>query len=1109
MAQDIPSSNFRAGQGSIIPSLFIGLGGTGSRIVDRIAERASTLPHWESQLRPLTSFVSIDTNELDQHRLGQIPEGNRLNIAAFDKARVIEHFRRSEDEQALQWLDKGYQPRPGFKPGAGQIRLESRLGFFYHSPDIRQRFQALVKDSLRPNITWRQDSPPKFNVYLFCTLAGGTGSGCFLSVAYLIDQVIREQNWQPRLIANLLLSTLMTDKVGPELHADIHANTYAALKELEHLTKLDYKQVKEEGRTAEPFVFCRDESSREVLQVATRPFFISFLLDRPPHLGLPNSLPVIADAAFLQIFTPILDNLAGEYDNYEKHLEELTHFPGELKHVGLGYTKNFGAFGAAALVLPGRDLLEYCALRFAAQALRGQITFGIDPRDPGDDRARALAKLAVNYSDPKFLNMSDEERERQINRAFVDSVQEMARQDARDELTGGFWYQLVESMDEGRVTGTHEGGEPVRAESRLEAVLRRLGEDRQEILNRVSIKERAFVFHKEGVNQYLELVSRLKEDVRSARVLVEEGTRGLTAGAEEGEAISDLKLDPVSERYLVLRLLTECETDLVPAARADLEKARLNDISNPKVQERLDAELYQKLREAAGEKRLFGGDRAFLDARDEAQEYYRKVALAARKTFDAEMRLRQLQALGEYLLRRARQYARLANRMNSLVQDLEADAERLRREELSIESPFALRVEVFKTLDEPQARIWDGVYQHLFLDEGRYLATFDRTTLATAIAQELKPTVRPDGRVIEKSVEQTAADLRRALAGLGRERMAPAILGDGDGPGLDLARGIELEGRLILAHGKGPEKGPREELTAEELDAYRDKKFRAFTQIAGVLARVSAAESQALDDGVVTSHTRQLIVGRTGLGASDPTGAFVERLAGMLAAGGRQVKRDTWLDPRLAIVHDVELPIPLYYFQPVVGEIEDAYLKVAADQRRAYHLHTDFNWEESLPNLNPRRSELSVSWALAMLADGLTTGVVAAEGKRWIWKVDGAEKVRELGDNLSSALYRIGEIHREEALRRAFERRITAGKEACSPAELGARRRRLGEAVEGLLEDIALRKSDGTLSREDTLDRPILNTLHQYLLRGQERASSEAGGAGGSSYERLNLDGPR
>ena len=38
-----------AGQGPIVPSLFIGMGGIGSRIVDRIASHVHRLTNWKSQ----------------------------------------------------------------------------------------------------------------------------------------------------------------------------------------------------------------------------------------------------------------------------------------------------------------------------------------------------------------------------------------------------------------------------------------------------------------------------------------------------------------------------------------------------------------------------------------------------------------------------------------------------------------------------------------------------------------------------------------------------------------------------------------------------------------------------------------------------------------------------------------------------------------------------------------------------------------------------------------------------------------------------------------------------------------------------------------------------
>lgn len=1073
------SDNYRSGQGSIIPTMFIGMGGVGSRIVDRIAAQAQRLPNWEAQLEPLTTFVTVDTNELDQHKLQRVPTGNRLNIAAFDKAKVIDGYRRSKNELILQWLNVGYQPRPGFKPGAGQIRVESRVGFAFYSSMIKKRLTEIVQGTLRPNITWRQSNPRKYYVYLFCSLAGGTGSGSFMSMAYLIASVIEEQHWQPRVIGNLLLSTLLLDKVGPELHGDIHANTYAALKEIEHMTKLDYKQEKQRGREVEPFVYCVDDTAREVTKVKTRPFFLSFLFDKPAHLSLPNVESAIADATYLQIFTPIVDNLASELDNYEKKIEQLTTFPGDLREVGHGYTKNFGAMGAVALVLPGRSLLEYATLRFAAEAVRSQITFGISPDVESDDRARALAKLAVNYSDPKFRSMGDEGRDQVIHQAFVDSVLEMGRQDERDNLTQGYWYELVQSVDLGRVVGTDEKGEPRRAESLLQAVTRKLGEQRTTLVNKVSIKDRAFVFHKEGLNQYIDLVARLLEDIRSARVIIDEGTKGLAASAREGEVITDLKLDPIGERYLVLRLLRIVETEWIPTAEGQREKAKLKDVSNPKVRERLEKDLYENMQQAAASRKLFGGDKAFLDAREEAQEYYRGVAMAARKMFLADIELSQMRALHEYLRNRARQYARLASRMEALVQDLEIEAERRRRGEGGDGLELSLRVEVFETLDEPRTRIWDRVYKSLYLDGGRYLTTFDRQTLATTIARELKPGTSPEGKVVEKSVEQTVRDVRAALIALGRQRLEPAIFGDDTDAGLDLARGLRLEATLLQKPRPG-ETEPRD----EDIASYIEKKLRAVAQLAGVIARVDTAAFAALKDGVEPNRKRLLIVGAAGRGGK-ATNQFESEMVRVLQEGGRQVEIKPWHDPRLAIVHDVELPIPIYYVYPVTEEIERGYMNAASDTQRSYDLHTDYKWEQSLPNLNPRGSEIAVGWAVEMLARGLLLRVMKrdATSGQWLWDRPGGRAV-SLESSLSAALYKLSDIHRHPDLSEALKKQMREAAERVTPDQVTARKKELEGAIEKIIFDIGHRRLEGEERRADLLDGPVWRVLLAEIKKG-------------------------
>ncbi len=1092
MADSDFRAGFRSDQGAIIPSFFIGVGGVGSRIVDRIAARAAALPNWESQLRPLTSFISIDTNDLDQDSLTSIPKGNRINIAAFDKQKVVEHLRRSQDPQTAQWLPTTYSPREGIKPGAGQIRIESRLGFFFHSPAIRARLLDLVNQALTPGVTWRKQG--KFNVYLFCTLAGGTGSGSFLSLAYLVADVIRRADWQPRVIANLLLSTLMTDRVGPELHPNIHANTYAALKELENLTKLDYAQVRQSGRTAEPFQYFRDESTRETQSVSARPFFVSFVLDRPPHVGTRDPEKVIADAAFMQVFTPVISELAGEYDNYEQHLESLTRFPGELGEVGEGFAKNYGAFGAVAMVLPGADLLEYSALRFAAQALRAQITFGVDESTASDDRARALAKLAVDYNSARFQQMSDAGREELINASFVSSVRELARQDAAEELFDGYWYRLVESVDTGAVTGTNEKGEAVRAETLIARVERRLAEAREVLINRISIKDRTMFFQKEQVNAFIDMVSKLEEEVRQGHQWVDAEAPGLVTAAREGEAVTALKLDPIEERYLVVRLLEVCAKTWLTAARADEQAAEARDIlKSQKKRAELRDVTYENLRKAAASRRLFNRDQDFNQAKEEAQAVYTQAKTAALRYLDARVRLMQLRGLLEYLEARSRQYLRLATRMDGLVKDLEKDAARLAAGEAAVVPAYSMRVEVFETLDEPRQRIWPRVYSRLFIEDGRFVATFDRQVLAATIAEELKPVVQDGGRVVTKGVDQTVADLRRALTQLGRERLRPRILGgngggngDGGAPGLDVISGLDLEARLVLE----PQQAPGEPVPDAEIAAYRKRKLLALGQLAGVMARVNAAESAALDDGVVTNRTRMVVLGVDTESGGRGAAAFRDGLIDVLSDGGRQVKTTRWHDPRLIVVHDVVMPIPLYYFAALIDEVEPSYLKLAADERRGFRLHTDRHWEDALPNLNPRRAEVSAGWALKTFAAGLIARVIGMDpapvpgggaAETFVWRRAGAEPFA-LGAEFVLALARIGAIHDDAHLRASLEEQVRG---ALAAMDVPAREERRLELIGHLtadLDHISVKRVSGLeVSAYDYLNGPVMRALLHAL----------------------------
>lgn len=1078
----------QADQGTISPTLFIGMGGVGSRIVDRIAGRVKTLPNWDTQLDPLTSFITIDTNEGDQHLLKNIVQGNKLNIASFDKSKAVENYRRSEEKQALQWLDEGYKPRSGIKPGAGQIRIESRLGFFNYSHVIRKRFQQVVDSMLRENITWRQNFPPKFNVYIFCTLAGGTGSGSFLSASYLIKDVIEKVGWQPRLIGNLLLSTLITDKVGPELHADIHANTYAALKELENLTKLDYSKVKATGRDGDEFIYFRNEERNKISKVYHRPFFLAFIYDRPQHLSLSKASEAIADTVFLQVFTPIAADMAGELDNYEKNLEDLTHLPGKYRNVSLGYAKNYGACGAAALSLPSLDLLEYSILRFSAEAIRTQITFGLDKNQDGqdDERIRALSKLAIDYSDPKFLRMSDGDREKAINESFVASVRELARQDEKEGLEGGFWQQLVESADLGAVTAHDNEGQIVRGESHIEAVNRTLKEAARIAMNKVSIKDRNLnVIHPESVGQYIEYVARLNEDVRKAKTLIDNELSLLSRATEEGEAISELELNPIAERYLVIRLLKLCESEWIPDAKSRLEKAEKSDIGDDRVREELEKSNLETLTKHASKKGIFRrvDEDAFNRVRRSVQESFTSAVSAAKTYLEAKIYVEQVRGLQKYLIKRSHQFLKIATRMDALVNELEASAENYRQGRNFIQQLPILRVEVFKTLEEPKERIWDKVYRALYVDAGRYLYTFDRKALSSTISNELKPAIREDGRIAEKGVDETVDDIRSALYKLGKKRMKAAIFGNSSQLGLNILSGLELEAKLMLS-ANNPAISI-EDVTLDDIEAYRKRKLIALSQLSGVLARVNTAESGSLDDGVIVNRTR-LVISDINVDNSSSDG-FNRQIKNILSTGEVQVKEKEWHDPHLLIVHDVATPVPLYYFEPVIGDIELSYLKKITEENRSYYLHTDYKWEKTLPNLNPNRSEIAVDWSFRLFVKALLSRVIYfSEDNTWVLDLTSLSQYEELGDSLAAATYRLADMYQREGLKKILDDEIEERIQALAEPEFKNEIETYLGLINERLMDYELKDARGKAAREEVLDGPVWLALKLALEETQK-----------------------
>ena len=188
-------------------------------------------------------------------------------------------------------------------------------------------------------------------------------------------------------------------------------------------------------------------------------------------------------------------------------------------------------------------------------------------------------------------------------------------------------------------------------------------------------------------------------------------------------------------------------------------------------------------------------------------------------------------------------------------------------------------------------------------------------------------------------------------------------------------------------------------------------------------------------DGVVLEDTRHVVHGlRTADDRSLAPSAFFTHLESILSEGVDKLNVTQWHDSRMIIVYEAQAPIPLYYFSPICGDIENAYIRVAQNLSRGYKLHTDSRWEESLPNLNPARAKIVMSWVVQTLLAGWAFGKVQRDDRRaWWYTRSGFDSPLLLGRGLSKAMYKLGERGADPDLRRGFDLDLDAARNALTP----------------------------------------------------------------------------
>ncbi len=335
------------------PTLLVGLGGTGSEIVQRVFDRAT------ERQRENISFVIFDT---DVNELRTIEE----------KTPQIRTIQTSTRLTVGEYLDCDTYARDNWFPvnrilngkalteGAGQVRAVSRLAL---NTAIQQGKMApldeAIEDLYKLNGQRTVQAP---RVILAGSLCGGTGSGLILPVAMYIRNFMSTKLQQGSTIIRgfFLLPEVFEGVIKTQSEMNnLRSNAYAAVREI------DAFMMKDDGSLPAKYdlhFMAPRAGSKEQDEYTGRPMDFCFLFDAQNINGMKlNSFEEYKEHAANCIYGMAIAPTSKRSNSSEDNvIQEIVYAGGRNRFAGAG---------TAMLVYPTDDVKRYLALTWTKESI--------------------------------------------------------------------------------------------------------------------------------------------------------------------------------------------------------------------------------------------------------------------------------------------------------------------------------------------------------------------------------------------------------------------------------------------------------------------------------------------------------------------------------------------------------------------------------------------------------------------------------------------------------------------------------------------------------------------------------------------------------------------
>lgn len=338
-------------------TLLLGLGGTGSRIVNCVAAdlKKRGIGINDGQI----CCAVLDTNANDN---GDIVRSNvGVPVVPTSRDITIDNYLKMYANIGVQeWMPVNPALRTeNMKDGASQIRAKSRLALL---DTIKSGAIHDLENCIQKLLNYREND--KIRVMIVSSLAGGTGSGMFIQTALWIRKFFKEKNCTITIRGIFLLPDPFVTTIE-DIRSDdteiqsLYANAYGAVSELNTITKIKTKgyvpllpiKIREDD------LFDSDRDINDGVPVYDYAFFIDDVAENGAALSsISHYEEISARFVYMQLFAPMHGPLYSEEDNLFRRFQKSDE-------------PVFGSCGTARAVYPADDILRYCALRAAQDSL--------------------------------------------------------------------------------------------------------------------------------------------------------------------------------------------------------------------------------------------------------------------------------------------------------------------------------------------------------------------------------------------------------------------------------------------------------------------------------------------------------------------------------------------------------------------------------------------------------------------------------------------------------------------------------------------------------------------------------------------------------------------